>query len=187
MTNQNLLNRISKEIENCKTCKAGKTGKAVPGEGNPNAKIMFVGEAPGRVESKTGRPFVGRSGKFLTQLIESIGLRRQDVYITSPVKYFPVTSNGAGRTPTDAEIKHANIHFQKQLQVIKPEIIVLLGKTAAKAVLFKNIPIAKDHGTIIKEEGRNYFITYHPAAAVRFFKFRALIEADFKKLAKILI
>ncbi|HSX19409.1 MAG TPA: uracil-DNA glycosylase [Candidatus Saccharimonadales bacterium] len=186
MKRQSLLDEISKEIENCKICKRNTTGKAVAGEGNASAKIMFVGEAPGKTEAETGRPFVGRSGKLLTQLIESIGVKRQDVYITSPVKYFPITSEGKGRTPTDAEIAHGNVHFQNQLKTINPKIIVLLGKTAAKAVLGKDLPIAKVHGAIIKEAGRNYFVMYHPAAAVRFAKFRPFLQSDFKKLQRLI-
>lgn len=179
MAKQKLLDKIAKEIENCKICKTNKFGKAVPGEGNPNAKIMFVGEAPGKTESETGRPFVGRSGKFLTTLIESAGLKREDVYITSPVKYFP-----GYRAPTDTEITHGKIHFDKQVKIISPQFIVLLGRVAQKAVLGKAFLLKDLHGKIIKDGKRSYFLTYHPAAALRFPKLKILLSGDFKKMTK---
>ncbi len=185
MSKQKLLDEIAKEIVACKVCKTGKVGKAVSGEGNPNAKIVFVGEVPGRTEGETGRPFIGRSGQYLTRLIESIGLSRKDVFITSPVKYFPVAGN-KGRAPTDAEIAHGKTHFDKQLEIINPKVIVLLGRVAAKAVLGELVPIAKVHGTTIKKNGKKYFFVYHPAAAIRFQKIKPLIEGDFKKLKIIL-
>lgn len=181
MTQQKILDEIAGEIEKCKTCKAGKIGKAVPGDGNPNAGIVFLGEAPGRNESITGRPFIGRSGQYLTKLIESIGLSRQEVFITSPVKYFPVAS-GKGRVPTDEEIAHGKTHLLKQLKVINPEIIVLLGRVAAKAILGESVMISKVHGTVIEKDGKKFFFAYHPAAAIRFQKIKPLIESDFKKL-----
>lgn len=182
---QILLDQIAEEITKCKICKVGKTGKAVPGEGNPNADVVFIGEAPGRTEGETGRPFVGRSGQYLTKLIESIGLSRKDVFITSPVKYFPVVS-GKGRTPTDAEIAHGKTHLVKQLAIINPKILVLLGRVAAKALLGESPLISNIHGKVAKKEGKKYFFIYHPAAAIRFQKIKPLIEEDFKKLKTIL-
>ncbi len=185
MLKQKLLDEIAREIEKCKTCKAGKTGKPVPGEGNPNADIVFIGEAPGRTEGETGRPFIGRSGQYLTRLIESIGLARKDVFITSPVKYFPVAA-GRGRAPTDAEIVHGKTHLEKQLKVINPKMIVLLGRVAAKALLGKSPMISVVHGTVIEKDGRKYFFAYHPAAAIRFQKIKPLIQKDFQRLKEVL-
>lgn len=181
MTKSEHLKKIAREIQRCKLCKDGKSGKAVPGEGNPYADIVFLGEAPGREEARTGRPFVGRSGKLLRSLIGSIGLKEEDVYITSPVKYLPDRG-----TPTREDIVHGRMHLLKQLDVIAPKLIVLLGKTAAKAMLDQDIPILKEHGKIIQKDGRRYFLTLHPAAAVRLQKFRPILEADFQKLKKIL-
>lgn len=192
MPKQKLLDEIAKEIEKCKTCKVGKIGKAVPGEGNPNANIVFIGEAPGRNESITGRPFIGRSGQYLTKLIESIGLSRQDVFITSPVKYFPVNTNqgatltGKGRAPTDAEIAHGRTHLSKQIEVINPKIIVLLGRVAAKAMFGKSPMISEVHGRIVEKDGKKFFFAYHPAAAIRFQEFKVLIEQDFRLLKKLI-
>ncbi len=175
------LEKITHEIENCDVCKVGKHGKAVPGEGNPDADILFVGEAPGRTEAETGRPFVGRSGKLLRNLIREAGLQEQDVFITSPVKYLPDYV-----TPTTSDIAHGKTHFDKQVEVINPKIIVLLGRVAALAVLNKNISVVKEHGTIINEMGRKYFITVHPAAALRFTKMKDTLLEDFKSLKKLI-
>lgn len=180
-TKQSALLEIAKEIENCKICKIGKSGKAVPGEGSADADIVFLGEAPGKTEAATGRPFVGRSGKLLRSLIAKVGLKEEDVYITSPVKYLPDRG-----TPTPPDIIHGKIHLDKQLEVIHPKVIVLLGATAAKAMLEKPVSIMKDHGKTFTQAGRVYFLTLHPAAAVRFVKNRKPLEEDFEKLKKIL-
>lgn len=175
------LQVIAHEIENCKICKIGKHGKAVPGEGNADANILFVGEAPGRTEAETGRPFVGRSGKLLRKMIQEVGLSEEEVYITSPVKYLPDYV-----TPKPTDVVHGKTHFDKQVEVINPKVIVLLGRVAALAVLNKNISVVKEHGTIIKENGRKYFITVHPAAALRFTKMKNTLLEDFKKLQRII-
>jgi len=175
------LNEIAKEIERCDVCKKDKSGKAVPGEGNPDAEIVFVGEAPGRQEAKIGRPFVGRSGKFLRSLIREIGLVEEEVFITSPVKYLPDRG-----TPTSKDIAHGKIHLEKQLEIIDPKIIVLLGSVAAQGVLEEKIPIKKNHGNNIKKDRKLYFITFHPSAAIRFPPLKKLIMEDFEKLKSIL-
>ncbi|MDP2637498.1 MAG: uracil-DNA glycosylase [Candidatus Levybacteria bacterium] len=175
------LDKIAKEIENCKICRIGKSGKAVVGEGSPDAKIAFIGEAPGKKEAKTGRPFVGRSGQLLRALIRESGLKEEDVYITSPVKYLPDCG-----TPTPEDIKHGKIHLDKQLEVIDPKIIVLLGSVAVQAVLGKKLPVLKEHGKVIEEKGRKYFLTLHPAAALRFAKNKPLLLSDFKNLKSLL-
>lgn len=171
------LEEIAREIEECSTCKIGKSGRAVPGEGNPDAKVVFIGEAPGRTEAQTGRPFVGRSGKFLRSLINEVGLKEEEVFITSPVKYLPDRG-----TPTPIDIEHGRIHLQKQLDIIDPKIIVLLGGVATLAILEEKIPVKKRHGEIISRNDRKYLITLHPAAGIRFPPLKILIIDDFKKL-----
>ncbi len=172
------LNKIAKEIAFCKACRRNKVGLPVPGEGSVNAKIAFIGEAPGKTEANTGRPFVGRSGQFLRALIRSLKLDDlKDVYITSPVKYLP--KHG---TPTPQEIAHGRKHLNEQLNIIQPKIIVLLGSVAVQAVLEKKLPMMQHHGTIIEQDGRKYFLTLHPAAGIRFVKFKKIIEKDFKKM-----
>lgn len=185
------LSKIVEEIENCEICKVGKSGKAVPGEGNSDADVVFIGEAPGKTEAKTGRPFIGRSGQLLRSLIREVGLTEEDVFITSPVKYLPDRG-----TPTSEDIAHGRIHLIKQLSIIQPKFVVLLGRVAAEGVLESRVPdgtrqsrilVTAKHGSIIQEQqGVRYFLTYHPAAAVRFAKFRPVIKEDFTKLKTLL-
>lgn len=171
------LERIASEIENCKICKIKKSGKAVPGEGNPDADIVFLGEAPGRNEAATGRPFIGRSGKFLREQIKKAGLRDEEVFITSPVKYLPDYI-----TPTIADIDHGRVHLDKQLEIINPKIIVLLGNVACIAILGEKIPISKVHGQVIERGSQKFFLSFHPAAGIRFQKIKKLFVEDFKRL-----
>jgi uracil-DNA glycosylase family 4/DNA-3-methyladenine glycosylase len=179
MDKDKTLEEIAREIERCDECKKDKFGLPVPGEGNSDAKVMFIGMAPGREESKTGKPFVGRAGKLLTQLLDSIGIKREEVFITSPVKYYP-----GKRAPTSKEIEHGKVHFLKQIKIIKPKLIVLLGNVALKSLDFDD-KISEVHGKIIKRENVNYFPTFHPAAGVRFLKIKKEIQKDFKKLKSI--
>lgn len=177
MDKKSRLTEIAREIAKCTRCKKGSLGKPVPGEGSAEAKIIFIGEAPGKEEAKTGRPFIGRSGKLLRSLINAVGLREQDVYITSPVKYLPKRG-----TPTHENIIHGFTHLSKQLEIIKPQIVVLLGKSAYFAFFNKPILILKEHGKIIEISGQKYLATLHPAAVVRFPKYKRLLTADFRKL-----
>lgn len=181
MNKQQELDKIAKEIELCNICKIDTIGKPVPGEGNPDADIVFMGEAPGKQEAKTGRPFIGRSGQLLRKNIRAIGLEETDVFITSPVKYLPQRG-----TPTPTEVAHSLTHTLKQLQVIQPKIIILLGATAALAMFGEKLPILKRHGELIKKGNWTYYLTLHPAAAIRFQKFMSLFEKDFQELKKIL-
>ncbi len=178
---QKQLDSIAEQIEHCTICKKDKIGKAVPGEGNADADIVFIGEAPGKEEAKIGRPFIGRSGKLLRSLIAEAGLKDEDVFITSPVKYLPKHV-----TPTEQEVAHGRTHLFKQLDVIQPKIIVLLGRVAALAVLQKNIAVAKEHGKIIKQDNRTYLLAYHPAAPLYSPKLRVELVKDFKKLKRLI-
>lgn len=178
---QAALEKIAEEIYNCTECKKDTIGIAVVGEGNANADVMFIGEAPGKTEAKTGRPFIGRSGKLLRSLIGDSGLKEDEVYITSPVKYLPQRG-----TPNPKEIAHGKMHLDKQLAIIEPKIIVLLGSVAVQGVLGEKIAVMQRHGEVIERNGRKYFLTIHPAAALRFAKFRPVIKDDFKKLREII-
>lgn len=175
------LERISREIEKCKICKENKSGKPVAGEGNPNAEIVFIGEAPGKKEAQVGRPFVGRSGQLFRSLIREIGLKEEDVYITSPVKYLPDYG-----TPTKEDILHGKIHLDKQLKIISPKIIVLLGSVAVRGVMGKKIPVLSFHGSIMEKDNKKYYITLHPAAALRFIKNKTILLSDFQRLKKVI-
>lgn len=183
---KNSLAQIDKEIHNCKFCNKNKfkTGLLVPGEGNPRARVVFVGEAPGKQESVSGRPFIGRSGQLLRQTIRDV-LKLddiKDVYITSPVKYLPKQG-----TPTKTEIAHGRTHLFKQLDVINPKFVVLMGNTAMFAMLEESLPVSKNHGGAIVRDKRKYFVTYHPAAVIRFpWKFKEQFITDFMKLRKLI-
>lgn len=174
-----LLEKVRLEVEACSECRENKEGVVVFGEGNSDANIMFVGEAPGRLEAETGRPFVGRSGQLLRSAIRDLGLREEDVYITSPVKRIPVYV-----TPKPKDIEHGMTHLQKQIDVISPQIIVLLGNTATRGVLGVIPKTSRSHGTFLEQDGRTYFYSYHPAAAIRFQKFKKVFLDDFQKLKK---
>lgn len=178
------LLEIEQQIASCRTCKSvaahlpkADRGVPVPGEGNPDADIVFVGEAPGRNEAITGRPFIGRSGKLLRSLINSAGFSEEDVFITSPVKIYP-----GMRTPTKDELLHGRKHLMDQLAVIEPKLLVLLGNSALFTLATYSIPVSKHHGTIMELGGYQCFVTYHPSAAIRFKKNKLLMEADFKIL-----
>lgn len=141
---------------------------------------MFVGEAPGKQEALSGRPFIGRSGKFLRSQIREIGLSEEDVYITSPVKYLPDRG-----TPSPSQIAHGKIHFDKQVAIINSQIIVMMGSIAIQGVLGEKILVSKKHGSVIEKNKKSYFISYHPAAAIRFAKLRDTFKNDFSILKKI--
>ncbi|MBL8030013.1 MAG: uracil-DNA glycosylase [Candidatus Doudnabacteria bacterium] len=175
------LEMIKGEIENCKICKKGKIGRAVPGEGSANAKIVFLGEAPGKTEAETGRPFIGRAGKVLRGLIQDVGLKEDEVFITSPVKYLPKYV-----TPTEADIKHGFLHLDKQLGIIQPKVVVLMGRVAALAILKRQVEVSKEHGKIIELDERKYLLTYHPAAPLYSPKVKPELVKDFRKIKKLL-
>lgn len=187
MNKSSEMDKVIREIENCKVCKIGKSGKAVAGEGSLDAEVVFIGEAPGKNEAITGRPFIGRSGKLLRAMITGIGLLESQVYITSPVKYLPDRG-----TPTSSDIAHGRIHLMRQFEIIKPKLVVLLGRVAAEGVLEKKVAVVKEHGQIIarstgSEFQTKYFLTLHPAAVLRFpSKYKLEFEKDFKKLKNLL-
>ncbi|MCL5022335.1 MAG: uracil-DNA glycosylase [Nitrospirae bacterium] len=171
------LREIAEEIACCPVCKTWGTGKPVPGEGNADAEVVFIGEAPGKEEAKTGRPFVGRSGKLLREMIRAAGLKEEEVFITSPVHYLPLRG-----TPSRQNVLHGREHLLKQLAVIDPKIVVLLGNTACIALLGRKVGLAEGHGNVTRENGRTYFVTFHPAFAVRFPKGKKGFLRDFEKL-----
>ena len=161
------LKIVTREVTDCTKCPLYKHAQhGVPGEGPQNAKVFFIGQAPGAQEDKTGHPFVGRAGKYLTKLMEEIGLHRDEVFITSTVKHFPLKN----RAPKPDEITACKPYLLRQLTIIKPKIVVLLGKTAEK---MKDEPVLK---------GKKVIITVHPSAAMRFPKMAAKIRRDFLKL-----
>lgn len=179
MTKKASLEHIAQEIRSCTLCQAGTTGQAVPGEGNPDAKIVFVGEAPGKKEAATGRPFIGRSGTVLREAMHNIGFSEKDMFITSVGKYLPVRG-----TPSATQIAHGREHLTEQLHIIHPKLVVLLGSVAVQGVLQEKVPVKSVHGTIREKEGIFYFLTVHPAAALRFPLLRKVFLEDFQKIAQ---
>ncbi|MEM4247274.1 MAG: uracil-DNA glycosylase [Candidatus Woesearchaeota archaeon] len=156
------LQTIAQQVSKCRLCPLyKKANKGVPGEGPANARIFMVGQAPGREEDKTGKPFVGRAGKFLTEQLKSIGISRKNVFITSVVKHFPP----ANRMPTKAEVAACLPYLLEQIEIVNPEIVVLMGKLAMK---IRNEPVLY---------GRKIIVLPHPAAAMRFPR----IRKQFKK------
>ena len=176
------LEKLNQEIRNCKKCSLWKTrGKVVPGEGPINAKIMVLGQAPGFEESKTGRPFVGRAGKFLNKLLRIAKIKREKIFITSPIKCFPPKN----RKPTKKEIEVCLPYLKKQIEIINPQKFILLGEVAF-SVFFPNEKLSNFRGkwiTLQQTQGRKgFFITYHPAAGLRFPKIKKILEKDFGKM-----
>ncbi len=182
MTKAQALRKIAEEIAVCPLCKKDGIGKAVPGEGNADAQVVFVGEAPGKEEAKTGRPFVGKSGTFLRSVMAEIGLDAQEVFITSPGHYLPLR----GR-PSKETIIHGRMHLFRQLEIIDPKIIVLLGSTACLAVLDRRVEISREHGKTLSKGHTVYFITFHPSYAVRFPEGRKGFLRDFQKLERLFL
>lgn len=180
-TKQEELNKIARDIALCRTCRKEMIGKPVPGEGNPDAQVVFVGEAPGKQEAMTGRPFVGRSGQLLRKYIQNIGLSEHDIFITSALKYLPERG-----TPSVRQIQEARSHLLEQLHVINPKIVVLLGKTAWRSLLEEDIPLKKEHGNSEKRDRRIYFPMFHPAAILRFPDLEKEFAEDFAKLKNLL-
>lgn len=174
----NALEQLHKEIQKCEKCPlhASRTN-AVPGEGPIDAKLMFVGEAPGAKEDETGRPFVGRSGKLLTEVIEGIGLKRDEVFITSILKSRPPKN----RAPKSKEKKLCLPYLEKQIEIIDPNVIVLLGRVAI-FTLIGPWKLGEAHGRFYEGGGHTYFMTYHPAAALRFPEIKEVMKQDFKIL-----
>ncbi len=174
------LEKLSRQIRKCKKCPLWETRKnTVPGEGLANAKIVFCGQAPGSRENETGRPFIGRAGQLLSQLLKIAGVRREKIFITSPVKCFPPKN----RKPTKEEIETCLPYFKKQIEIINPQKFILLGEVAF-SVFFKNEKLKDFRGKWAKKNGKFYFPTYHPAAGIRFQKFKKILEKDFKRLRK---
>jgi DNA polymerase len=173
------LRKIASMIAACRECRKGCAGLPVPGEGSAEAAVVFIGEAPGKDEATSGRPFIGRSGRLLRQMIRDIGLDAAEVFITSPVHYLPLRG-----TPSTAMVEHGKAHLFAQLAVIRPDILVLLGATACRAVLGRKVEVAKEHGTFLEQDGRTCFITLHPAYALRFPRAREEFRRDFSKLER---
>lgn len=179
MTKDEALQEVAKRIAACEKCKFVPGQNPVPGEGNSNAQIMFVGEAPGAKENETGRPFVGAAGKFLAEMLESIGLERQDVFIANCLKYQPPDN----RDPLPEEIAFQLPFLKKQIAIIRPKLICFLGRHALHALLpDETRPISALHGQLLKVGKQFYLPLYHPAAALYNGGMRQTLLDDFARI-----
>ena len=172
------LEKIASEVLGCPLCKLSRTRKnAVPGEGQVSAKLMFIGEAPGKNEDLKGKPFVGAAGRILDQALEKAGIERSKVFITNVVKCRPPSN----RVPEEDERTACRPYLQRQISVISPKIICILGSTAYTSILGGK-SITASRGKIVVHKGQRYFITVHPAAAIYNRNLRAILEKDLMKL-----
>ena len=172
------LSELSEQVASCQLCEIAKSRtRVVPGEGAGDAEIMFIGEAPGWHEDQQGRPFVGPAGQFLDKLINSIDLKREQVYITNIIKCRPPTN----RDPLPLEIQNCHPWLERQIELIHPKIIVTLGRYSM-AMFFPGKIISKIHGTAQKRDNVIYYAMYHPAAALHQQSLRQTIEADMLKI-----
>jgi DNA polymerase len=180
MNSEEILAAIAKEIEVCQKCDLHYSRKhAVPGEGPANAEIMLIGEGPGYYENEQGRPFVGSSGKFLTQLLAQAGLKRSDVWIGNVVKCRPP----GNRDPQPDELAACDPYLERQIEAINPKIIITLGRFSM-AKFLPGARISRVHGEMRRVGKRFVIPMFHPAAALHQPKYRPLILADFAKLPR---
>jgi DNA polymerase len=173
------LEKIATDVSGCPLCKLARTRKnAVPGEGQISAKIMFIGEAPGRSEDEKGKPFVGAAGRILDNLLKKAGIERSQVFITNIVKCRPPNN----RVPEEDELIACRPYLDRQIALIKPKVICILGRTAYSSILGGS-SITASRGKIIERSGQKYFSTFHPAAVIYNKSLRSTLEADLKRLA----
>lgn len=182
MESDQTLDSLREQIAVCTRCELHRGAtNPVPGEGNPNARILLIGEAPGFHEDAQGKPFVGNSGKFLTELLATAGLKREDVFITNVVKHRPP----GNRDPLPDEMVACAHFLEQQIEIIDPDVIVTLGRFSM-AKYFPGQRISKIHGQAKEVGGRFIVPMYHPAAALHNGSLRPEIEADFLKLPRLL-
>ena len=176
--NHMTLEQLEEAVHSCTLCSlhTGRT-QAVPGEGPPNADIMFIGEGPGFHEDRQGRPFVGAAGKFLEELLASIGMTREQVYIANVIKCRPP----GNRDPLPNELSACEPYLERQIQLIKPKVIVTLGRFSMYRY-FPGASISKIHGQPKRVGSTLVVPMFHPAAALHQPTWRPLVEADVKKL-----
>ena len=172
------LEELAEDVRGCTLCGLSQSRtKAVPGEGSPTAQIMFIGEGPGYNEDQQGRPFVGRAGKLLDDLLASVPLTRSDVFITNVVKCRPPEN----RDPQQDEVEACKGYLDAQIRLIDPRVIVTLGRHSL-ARFFPDARISRDHGKMMRWDGRIVYPLYHPAAGLRSADVLEKLKDDFKRL-----
>lgn len=183
MDKEKLLKDIAVSIRSCDKCRLCKQAtNAVPGEGNVNSKIVFIGEAPGYYEDISGHPFVGRAGKLLEESLKEIGYKREDVWIGNIIKHRPPEN----REPLPDEIQACSPFLDMQLQIISPKIIVTLGRYSMNH-FYPNGKISIDRGNLVRAGKYYIYPIYHPAAALRNGSMMDDFKKDFKKIPEMLV
>ncbi len=176
------LRLIAEEIGRCVGCDLCKTRtRAVPGEGSAESGVLFIGEAPGSQEDRLGRPFVGPAGAFLQELLQSIGLTREQIFITNTVKCRPP----GNRDPLPHEALACSGYLARQIELLQPQVIVTLGRHSM-ARYFPGASISRIHGQAKHENGIHYFPSYHPAAALHQPALRQTLYDDFARIPALL-
>lgn len=177
------LEQLYAEVRACTKCPLHLTRKnGVPGEGPLTAKIMLVGEAPGYNEDKQGRPFVGASGRWLSELLALGGLKREEVYITNIVKSRPPDN----RDPLPAEIAACQGYLERQLEIIKPKLVITLGRHSMAWFCGPGLKISQAHGRARRARGLVVLTMFHPAAGLHNPSLKAQIEEDFSRIPRLL-
>ena len=177
------LNELKTSLHDCQRCglSSGRT-QVVFGTGNPQADIMFVGEAPGFYEDRQGEPFVGAAGKLPTELLQSIGLSRSDIFIANVIKCRPPNN----RDPLPEEIETCKPFLLQQIELIKPKLVCTLGNFATQTLLERKVGITKVRGQVIRMPNFIVFPLLHPAAALHQGNLRVPLKEDFQKLKVVL-
>ncbi len=180
------LDELDDRIETCTKCDLHENRtNAVPGEGPEDADVMLIGEAPGYNEDQQGRPFVGKAGDILTDLLNDAGLERDEVFIGNVIKCKPPEN----RDPTDEEIETCLPYLKEQIREIGPKLIVSLGRIAGRTLLDRAVKVSEEHGKLKDIEFGGWscklFVSYHPAAALYGGGTREKLEKDFEKLGEI--
>jgi uracil-DNA glycosylase len=174
------LENLSLKVRGCTLCKLSRTRKnVVAGEGSSSAKVMLVGEAPGKHEDLEGRPFVGYSGRILDAALSKAGIKRSEVFITNVVKCRPPNN----RRPQRNELIACMGHLERQISLVSPKIICILGSTAYRSLLGGKSIVA-DRGKIVEKEGKRFFLTVHPASTIYSRSLRSALEKDLSILAR---
>jgi uracil-DNA glycosylase family 4 len=179
---QRALAELAAEVRQCQRCPLYKGAlKGVPGEGAPDAEVMLIGEAPGWHENQQGRPFVGAAGQFLNELLRSVGLRRETVFIANVVKHRPPDN----RDPLPDEIAACAPYLDRQIEIVDPKVIVTLGRFSL-GKFFPGERISRIHGQARRHGRRLVLPLYHPAAALHQGSLRRTVEEDFRRLPAVL-
>jgi uracil-DNA glycosylase family 4 len=175
------LEKVAADLQGCMRCKLCEKRKTiVVGEGNPQAELVFVGEGPGEQEDQQGRPFVGKSGQLLDRMIEAMGLKRSDVFICNVVKCRPPDN----RNPEADEIEACGNFLARQLDILRPKVVVALGKFAAQTLLQTETPISRLRGEFRSYRGAKLMPTFHPAYLLRNPDSKKEAWADLQQVAK---